>query len=93
MDNPQRVYLIDRLTHLLHNKGNPSLRQRLRFLQLMVQLPSGAHLQDDVYIGRIIEATIHLDDVGVVEEHLDLDLSDELLSYLLFMQQLLLYHL
>ena len=59
----------------------------------MVELPSGADLQNDVDVSDVVKAAVHLDDVGVVEEHLDLHLPYELLSDLLLVQQLLLDHL
>lgn len=58
----------------------------------MVKLPSCSNLQDDVYIVFIVEVAVHFDDVGVVEIHLDFQLSDKLLCNLLFFQQSLLYH-
>ncbi len=59
----------------------------------MVELPSRAYLQDDVDVELVVEAAVHLDDVGMVQEHLDLHLPRKLVSYLLLMQQLLLDHL
>lgn len=40
-----------------------------------------------------MKATIHLDDIRMVEEHLDLDLPCKLICYLLFLQQALLDYL
>lgn len=59
----------------------------------MVELSSCADFQDDVDVGDIVEAAIHFYDVRVVEKHLDLYFSDELVSYLLLVEQLLLDHL
>ena len=56
----------------------------------MVELSSGSHFEDDVDVVGVVEAAVHLDDVGVVEEHLDLDLSGELVRDLLLPQQTLL---
>jgi hypothetical protein len=56
----------------------------------MVELPSGPYLQDDVDVAGIVEAAVHLDDVGMVQEHLDFDLTRELVRYLLFSEQTLL---
>ena len=56
----------------------------------MVQLSSGSYFQDDVDVVGVVEAAVHLDDVGVVEEHLDLHLSGELVGDLLLPQQTLL---
>lgn len=93
MDNPQRVYLIHRLAHLPHNKRNPRLRQRLTLLQLVVQLPPRPHLQNYVNVRRVVETTVHLDYVRMVQKHLDLHLPRKLVSNLLLVQQLLLDHL
>lgn len=93
VDYSQRVDLVDRLTDLPHDERDPRLRQRLGFFELVVELPPCPHLQNNVYIGRVVETAVHLDDIGVVEEHLDLDLSRELVGDLLLPQQTLLYDL
>lgn len=59
----------------------------------MIELSSRPHLQDNIDIDCVVEAAIHLDDIGMVEEHLDLDLSGKLIGDFLLMQQLLLDHL
>lgn len=92
MYDPERMDLIDGIAHLLHDEGYPCLRQRLRLLELMVKLPSCSDLQNNVDVDCVVEAAIHLDDIRMIEEHLDLNLSGELICYLLFMQQLLLYY-
>lgn len=85
MYDPKRMDLIDCIADLLHNEGYPCLRQGLRFLELMIQLSSRSDLQNNVDVDRIMEAPIHLDDIRMIEEHLYLNLSDELISDLLLM--------
>jgi len=77
------VDFVDGFADLLHDGRNFVLCHGLRLPQLVVELPSSAHLQDDVDVVLVIEVPIHFDDVGVVEVHLDLQLADELLCYLL----------
>lgn len=59
----------------------------------MIELPSCADFEDDVYVGSVIEEAIHLDDVGMVQVCLDLKLSNKLVDDFLFDQQLLFDHL
>lgn len=59
----------------------------------MVELASCAYFQNYIDVCGIVEATIHLDDVGVVEKHLDLHLSYELICDFLLVQKLLLDYL
>jgi hypothetical protein len=58
----------------------------------VVKLPAGADLQNDVNIALIVEVAVHFDDVGVVEVHLDFELSYKLLSDLLFLEESLFQH-
>lgn len=51
----------------------------------MEQLSSCSDLQNDVDVGFIIEISVHFDDVRVVEVHLNLQLTDELLNDVLFL--------
>lgn len=69
--NSQRVNLINRITYLFHQKGNFRLWQSLRLLEIMIQLPTSSHLKYDINILIIIKITIHLDDVWMVEMHLN----------------------
>lgn len=59
----------------------------------MIQLPSCPYLQNDVDIDGVTEAAVHLDDIRMVEIHLDLHLSCKLICYFLLMEQLLLDNL
>ena len=83
MYDPKGMYFIDCITDLLHNEGYPCLGQRLGLLELMVKLPSRPHLQNNVDIDCIMEATVHLDDIRMIEEHLYLNLPNELICYFL----------
>ena len=87
------MYLIDCFTDLLHNEGNAWLGERLTLLELMVELPACPYFEEDVDVAGVVEAPIHLDNVRVVKEHLDLHLSNELVSNLLLVQKLFLNHL
>ena len=49
----------------------------------MVELSAHGYFQYDVDVFLVLEAAVHLDDVGVVEEDLYFDLADELVDYLL----------
>lgn len=91
MDNFEWVDLVDRVTNLTHDEGNSGLGERLWFFELMVKLPTGSYFQNNIDIGCIIEAAVHFDDVGMVEEHLYFYLSYELVSNFFLVQQPFLY--
>jgi hypothetical protein len=93
VDDPKGVDFVDGLTDLAHDEGDAGLVEGLGLLELVVELSPGAHLEDDVDVGHVVKAAVHLDDVGVVQEHLNLYLADKLLRYLLLVQQFLLNHL
>lgn len=93
MDYVIGVQLVDRLTNLPHDAGHLVLRHRLVLLQLFEELPARTHLQDNVDVNGVVEEAVHADDVGVVQEALDLELSDKLLGDLLLEQQPLLDYL
>lgn len=93
VDYPQRMDLVDRLTDLPHDERDLPLRKRLRFFELVVKLPPRSHLQNNVYVSRVVETAVHLDDIGMAEEHLYLHLSRELVGDLLLPQQTFLYDL
>jgi hypothetical protein len=78
---------------LLHNEGYPRFCKGLRFLELVIELSSSADLENDIDIKSVVEAAIQFNDIGMVEEHLDLNLPNELISDLLLVQQFLLYYL
>lgn len=59
----------------------------------MVQLPACSYFQNDIDMGFVVEISVHFDDIGVAEIHLNLQLPDELLSDLLFLEQPFFYHL
>lgn len=91
--DPERVDFVDSLADLSHDEGDPGLGQRLSLFELMVKLSSSPDLQDDVDVECIVEAAVHLDDVRVIEVHLDLHLPYELIGDFLLMKQLLLDYL
>ena len=90
MYNSQRMNFVDSITNLIHNKCNSSLRKRLRFFKLVVELSSSSHLQNNINVGNVIETTIHLDYVWMVQIHLNFDFSYELLGDLFLVEQLFL---
>ena len=59
----------------------------------MVELTSSAYFQDDVDVCFIMEEAVHLDDVGMVQKLLNLQLSRELLDDFFLHYDLLLDHL
>ncbi len=92
VDDSQRVNFVDCLANLAHDESDSSFRERLRLLELVVKLSSRSHLQDDVDVGRVVEAAVHLDNVGVIQKLLNLHFPDELISDLLLVQEFLLDH-
>lgn len=58
----------------------------------MEQLAACTHLENDVDVLLVVKVPVHLDDVRVIEVHLDLQFPDKLLGYLLLFQQFLLDH-
>jgi len=58
----------------------------------MVELTSCSDFQNNVNVCNIIKTSIHLDDVGMIEEHLNLDFSYELLCNLFLVKQFFLYY-
>ena len=84
---------INCVTDLLHYEGYSGLCEGLSLLELMVELSPRADLKDNVDVEFVIETAVHLYDVWVVEEHLDLDLASKLIDYLLLTQKLLLDYL
>ena len=72
---------------MLHDGGNFALGHGFSLLELVVKLPAGADLQNDVNIALVVEVAVHFDDVGVVEVHLDFELSYKLLGDLLFLEE------
>lgn len=78
--------LIDGITDLLHDKGNPCLGERLWFFKLVIELSACPHLQNNVDVDAVVKTAVHLYDVGMIKEHLNFDLSSKLVSNFLFMQ-------
>ena len=74
------VDVVESLAHLPDDHLAEFLRNRsLLFLEEVVELPRGAQLQHQVDAVLVREESVQLDDVGVVQERLDLDLPDQLL--------------
>ena len=85
--DPKRVNLIDSLANLFHQECRFWFRQIRVLFQVMIQLPACAHFQYNVNVLVIIKVTVHLDDVGMVEVHLDFQFADELFRNFLLHQQ------
>ena len=88
----QGVNFVDCFTDLFHQEGHFSFGQIGVLFQVIIQLPTCTHFQDNVNVLYIIKIPVHLDDIGVVQENLDLKLPDKLLGDFLLHQQFLLYH-
>lgn len=86
VNNPQRMNFINCLTDLLHDECNSGLRKGLGFFKLMIELSACPYFKDDIDVIVVMEATVHLNDVGMIKEHLNLHFSDELVSDFLFVQ-------
>jgi len=77
------VHLLETETNLLE-PGCSLLRGEFLLLLDVAEETAALHiLHDDVKVREVIEETVEFDDVGVVQEHLDLDLVDELLQHVL----------
>lgn len=92
VNNSQTMYVVYSIADLFHQKYHFGFLQRLRLFQIMVQLSSCTHFEDNVYVIVIIEITVHFDNIRVVEKHLNLEFSDELFSYLFFQNNFLFNH-
>lgn len=78
MDNLVLVHIIQSSTNLLHNVPSQVLRNFSFLPEKVVELSRKAKLQNEVDVLRISEESVHLDDIGVIQESLDLDLTDKL---------------
>lgn len=85
--------LVNRITNLLDNWGYLGLLHGFCPFELMEELPASSNLKYNEDMRLIIEVTVHLDDIGMVEVELDLHFSDELLHDLLFFDEFFLDHL
>lgn len=82
MDNMIRMQFVNGRYNLSHDYGYLWLAHLLVLLQIFVQLPTKSHLHDDVYVCLVVEVAVHFYYVGMVQECLYFQLTDELLSYL-----------
>ena len=72
------VHVVQGLAHLLYQVPRHLFRYLPFFAEKVVQLTGVTQLKHQVYVAFIGEEGVHLDDVGVVEETLYLDLPNEL---------------
>jgi hypothetical protein len=91
MDDPVRMYFPHRVADLSHEPGHIFFRHRGLLFKLMEELSTSTHFHDQIYGLGVIEKPEKFHDISVVEEHLNLNFSDELLGDLLLDQQFLLY--
>lgn len=75
--------LLDRRAYLLHETDGFDFGHGFASFHLLVELSAKGHFEDDVDVLFVVKQTVHFDDVGVVEEDLDFDFSDELLNNVL----------
>ena len=87
-----RVQLVYRLTDLPHDPGYFGLRHGLQFFKLFKQLPAHGEFHQQIDVYSVVKEPVHSDDVRVVQETLNLELSDKLLSDIFFPEKLLLYY-
>lgn len=83
MYHPVAVEFINRSADLFHEPRCLDLGEGLAAFELLEELSPHCNLQDDIDVFLVFEQSVHLDDVGVVEVHLYLDFSDELVNDLL----------
>lgn len=76
--------LLDSRTNLFHKGGYLHFWHWFTTFELLIKLPSDSDFQNDVDMLFIIETTVHLDDVGVIQVHLNFHFSDELIHNFLF---------
>ena len=74
VDDLGGVQFINSGADLLHDSCHLDLGQWLAALELLEELSAHGHFQDDVDVFFVVEAAVELDDVGVRDKHLDLDL-------------------
>ena len=72
------MHQTDRIQQIADDEGSALLRQRLASRDNVVELPVAAEFKHRVKVVLICEVAISLGDVGMVQEALDLELSDEL---------------
>lgn len=73
------MHAVDRLQKVLGDERSGLLCDELLLRYDVVELPVATQLEQRVEVHLVVEETVDIDDVGVVEEGLDLELSDELL--------------
>lgn len=86
VDDPMGVDFVDCLNDLLHDEGCPRFWKGQGFFDLMEELAAHSDLKNDINIGGVFKTAVHLDYIGMVEEHLDLNFPQELLSNFLLLQ-------
>lgn len=92
MYDSQRVNFVDCLTYLFNVSSNFLFWHRLTSFEKMKQLSTSTNFQNDKNICLIIKVSVHFNNMRMIEEHLDFQLSNKLLYNLLIFQQLFFNH-
>ena len=71
VDDPAAMELLDSSTDLLHQSCSLDLVHGFSPFEFFVELAAGCEFQDDAEMLLVVEAAVHLDDVGVIQKHLD----------------------
>lgn len=83
MDDLEEVEISDGLTNLFDCVGCTRFTQPCFFLNDFVELSWWTDLKQQVNVVFVMEEAIEFDDVGVVQEHLDLEFSRQLVQDIL----------
>lgn len=69
------MQILQPLYHLIYHLRRLLLLKPLLLLQQLIQLAVGCVFHDDIDLSLIVEVTVHLEDVGVLQVAVDLDLA------------------
>lgn len=78
MENLQFMKILDALTYLLHKDGSILFLEPPLFLQLLIQMPPRAQLQQNIHIVAIREESVAANEVWMLNEAQYLQFSCEL---------------
>ena len=86
------VHAFYSLKEVLGNKGSGLLRKIFVLGDNIVELAVRAEFEKSVEVSLIMEKTVNINDVGMIQEGLDLQLSNELLEDIILNYFFLLQH-
>lgn len=75
------MQILQPLYHLIYHLRRLLLLKPLLLLQQLIQLAVGCVFHDDIDLSLIVEVTVHLEDVRVLQVAVDLDLAPQLENY------------